>query len=170
MCDASEPVPGEAAMLTLELAMVEGRYAPQVPVLASLALGNTGPDAPVVKTRLAINSPLAPAAFRDVSFVVTGPAGVALPFEARVNAGLLKSKHFAGLAVGETVVREYAIESFCVLSQPGRYTLQALYQNQDDPPDGRVAWEGELWSNVVAFEIMSSGAGSRVGANGSREQ
>src|SRR6185503_15905038 len=143
----------EVAMLTLELELDEDTYRPGTPVIGDLILGNAGPDPAVVKSRLAINAPLAPAAFRDVAFVVTDPAGSALEFNAWVNVGLPKARDFRDLAAGEIIVREYAIDQFYALAGPGRYTVQAVYQNQSDPPDGRAAWQGELRSNLIAFEV-----------------
>jgi hypothetical protein len=39
------------------------------------------------------------------------------------------------------------------LQIPGTYYLQAIYWNHLNPNDGRVAWKGELKSNIVKFEI-----------------
>ena len=140
-------------MLTLELDLDQDIYQPGAPVTVDLTLANTGPDPALVKSRLALNAPLVPAAFRDIAFVVTDPAGSALAFNARVNVGLPKAKDFKDLAAGEIIVREYAIDQFYTLAGPGRYTVQAVYQNQSDPPDGRAAWQGELRSNLIAFEV-----------------
>ncbi len=102
--------------------------------------------------RLALNYSDALPEECEVKFLIHDSAGVELPFTSRVNIGHPEDRHFAELGPGQQLEREYPLGRTYPLTAPGRYTVQALYQNATDPSTG-PAWKGELRSNSVAFEV-----------------
>ena len=119
---------------------------------ATIRLVNAGDAAIIVNKRFALNYSDAAAYECEIKLMIHNPAGDELPFTSRVNIGDPADRHFAELGPGQSLAREYALERTYDVSAPGRYTIQALYQNQTDPSIG-PAWKGELTSNTVTFEV-----------------
>ncbi len=140
-------------MLNLTLSLHRGSYAPGETVTGKVILKNDGPAAQVVNSRLGLNSAVAPQPFREIGFIISDPAGAEVVFTSKVNRGFPAAENFKALNPGETIEREYQIDKYYPLAQPGSYTIQAIYQNQSDPQDGRVAWKGEIQSNTVSFRV-----------------
>lgn len=140
-------------MLQLALNLDNPTYTVNNSISGKLILKNVGEDAVVVNSRLAINKAFAPALFREVSLVVTDPSGATAEFASKVNIGEPKKNDFKELAPGELAERAFDIDLYYVLEQPGDYSVQAVYNNQADPGDGRMAWKGELKSNVATFTL-----------------
>lgn len=143
-------------MLVLDLALDSDTYSARAPIIATLTLRCLEATARVVNTRLAPNSRLAPPRLREVLFDLAGSSGTPLKLKARINAGYPRAADFQQLQPGDVVERQYPLHRFYDLSQPGQYSLQAVYHNQSDPEDGRTAWKEELRSNSVSFVITGA--------------
>ena len=138
----------------IELTLVLDQTAFQAPAhpRATIRLTNSGAAAEIVNKRFALNYSDAAPYECEVKLMIRNSAGDELPFAARVNIGDPADRHFAELGPGQSLAREYALERTYDVSAPGRYTIQALYQNQTDPSIG-PAWKGELTSNTITFEV-----------------
>ena len=149
-------------MLQLSLDFNQTEYAAGDPIQATLTLLNSGPAAERVNARLALNVPFALPRYREVSLAVTGPAGEALPFMAKVNVGAAQDKHFKLLAPGESAQHTYSLRDYYQIKAPGAYTVTATYENQAEPTpaestpaeDSRRAWKGELKSGPASFTVV----------------
>ena len=142
----------ESDMIELTLTLDQTTYPAPAQPRATIRLKNTGDAAQIVNKRFALNYSDAASYECEVKLFIRNSAGDELPFAARVNIGDPADRHFAELGPGQSLAREYALERTYDVSAPGRYTIQALYQNQTDPSIG-PAWKGELLSNTLAFEV-----------------
>lgn len=142
-------------MLEFTLSMDREVYIPGESIVGKLTLRNTGSEPVVVNSRLVVNSPFAPQPLRDVIVTLTDRSGAVAKFAAVVDVGMLEDQDYASLNPGETFERSLSIDLFYALERPGTYSVQALYQNDADPGDGRRAWKGELTSNAVTFTLES---------------
>jgi len=138
-------------MLTLTLKPTQPTYDSQAPVRLTIALSNSSDQSLIVNKRLALNSPFAPAKFRELKLMITSSTGSDVVFGAKVNLGFPLEKDFKPLAPAETVERQFDLRQYFDLNL-GRYTIKAVYQNQSDP-EGGEAWKGEVESEPVAIVI-----------------
>lgn len=139
--------------LKLILSLDKTIYQPNEKIRASISLKNVGNDELIVNRRMTLNFSAAPSKFRDISFTITGPSGKTIPFTARVNVRALTEKDFVSLSPGETIDVSYDIERMYDLQHVGSYSIFAVYQNTINPETEKPAWQGEITSNVVIFEI-----------------
>jgi hypothetical protein len=93
--------------------------------------------------------------FREVNFVVTNPAGEELCFMLLINIGAPKDNDFTELYPGEAIEKSYELNRAYQLDTVGIYSVQAVYENQNDPEHGIMAWKGRLESNVVSFNVKA---------------
>jgi len=142
-------------MLELAVTLDSKAHAVNQPTSGRLMLKNSGEEALLVNSRLAINKPFAPEPFREVYFILTNPSGESVEFSAKINIGEPQTKDFLELAPGETAERAFELDLFYALDRPGEYSVQAVYSNQSDPGDGRQAWKGKLESNRASFVLES---------------
>lgn len=140
-------------MLTLTLNLNQTQYHLGEPITATVGLKNAGSETVVVNERMTVNFSFEPDAFRELVFVITCPSGKTSEFQYLVNVRLPHAQDFLDLAAGETVEKNRLLTGNYALSETGAYTVQAIYQNQRDPGDGRTAWKGELKSNEVKFTV-----------------
>ena len=123
------------------------------PITVTLLLTNTGSDELLVNARMAHNRFDAPAPFRDITFVIVGPSGTRVTTDARIDLGFPADGDFMSIAPGGSVERVYGqINGLYPIQTLGVYSVQAIYQNQDDPSFG-TAWKGEASSNVATFTL-----------------
>lgn len=143
-------------MLDLTLSFNQATYRPNEPVEGTFTLRNAGDQPALVKARLGLNSPYAPAEFRDLTVEVSGPDGRRLDFDARVNIGFPEDQDFKVLQPGESLTGTHALEGFFALDQPGTYQAQATYHNQSEAKraNGLQAWTGEIQAAPVSFTIQ----------------
>lgn len=140
-------------MLSLSLSLPKTSFGPGGAVELTATLANSGSTMLLVNGRLALNDPTAPAAFRELALQISGPDGAPLSFDARVNLGAPRDQHFRLLEPGQRLERSFDLRSYYALA-PGRYTVQAVYANrQEYARDGLRAWEGEIESHAITFEI-----------------
>lgn len=143
-------------MLELNLSFSQDTYQPDERVEGRFTLRNAGEAPAVVNARLVLNSPFAPAPYRDLALTVSGPGGETLPFLARINVGDPADKHFRLLQPGESVSGSYPLNEYYELQQPGTYRVQATYHNQAEPSrlNGHPVWTGEVQSNAATFTLL----------------
>lgn len=141
-------------MLSLTLSLPQRSFAPDDTLPLTAALQNTGAAPLLVNARLALNAPSAPAVFRDVELRITrGGDAAPLPFQARVNIGAPQPESFQLLAAGQEITRVYHVGSYYGLTA-GLYSVAAVYSNRQDYARGSErAWQGEVVSDAVTFEI-----------------
>jgi hypothetical protein len=141
--------------LSLTLALEKEEYILGEKVRARVILKNEGSETLLINKRLAWNSKSAPGQFREVNFVVTNPAGDELCFMLLINIGAPKDNDFTELYPGEAIEKSYEINRAYQLDTVGIYSVQAVYENQNDPEHGIMAWKGRLESNVVSFNVKA---------------
>lgn len=139
--------------IQLTLTTDRDRYLQGEPITVTLLLTNTGSDELLVNTRMAHNRLDAPTPFRDVTFAIVSPTGTRVTTQARIDVGFPADGDFMVLAHGDSVERVYSqISGLYAIQTPGVYSIQAIYQNQEDPTFG-TAWKGEVSSNVATFTL-----------------
>ncbi len=142
-------------MLEFTLSLNRETYSLGEAIAFKLTLRNSGLDPQVVNTRMVVNSPLAPAPVRDVEVTVTDASGAVARFTAIIEVRILEDQDYVELKPGEMVERSFSLDLFYALERPGSYSVQAAYQSETDPGDGRAAWKGRLDSNVVTLTLVS---------------
>jgi hypothetical protein len=141
-------------MIVLTLTLDQTNYRAPAEPRATIQLKNTGDAALIVNKRFALNYGDAAGYECEIKLFIRNSSGDELPFTSRVNIGDPADRHFAELAPGQSLEREFDVARTYDVSSPGSYTIQALYQNGTDPSTG-PAWKGELMSNTLAFEVAS---------------
>lgn len=142
-------------MLNLALNLNQDKFSAGQSISGKLALLNTGAEPLLVNSRLVINKSFAPEPYREVYFILTDPAGDPVEFMLKINVGDPRAEDFMELAPGETAEREFDLDTYYMLERPGAYSLQAVYENQAEPGDGRGAWTGKVESDPVEFVLGS---------------
>lgn len=90
---------------------------------------------------------------REISFSITEISGKGnVGLSARIHSGPSSLGDFRELLPGEEILTNYELTKYYEL-EPGAYSIQAVYDNESDPGDGRTAWKGEIKSNIVLIEI-----------------
>jgi len=148
---ASQP---QDSALNLTLSLDKNVYKSTEFIKVSLSLGNVGDERVVVKKRLAPNYQFLDESVRDVVFLIKDPHGNTVVFNGYSQVPALRDDYFIVLGPNESFEHIYSdIKAFYDLSEPGEYTIQAIYENKSDPSNNWVAWKGTLLSNVVTFTI-----------------
>lgn len=142
-------------MLKLALTLDEERIPLGQPIHGKLSLQNAGDDTKLINSRLTINKSFAPAPFREVYFSLNDPSGKPVDFMLKINIGEPRPDDFRELAAGESAEKEFDLDMYYMLEQPGPYSLQAIYENHAEPGDGRESWAGKVKSNSVEFVLGS---------------
>lgn len=145
----------EEDMLSFTLSLDRESYSDSDPISVNFKLTNNGANSVVVNGRFALNTAISvPSEFGDIYCLISKPSSKVARFGAYVNVVDLNSRHFVTLGSTEMIERTYPnLDDFYDFNEFGRYSIQAIYENQSDPPSGVVAWKGELASNVVYFSI-----------------
>lgn len=137
--------------LQFTIATDQPRYRADEPIRLKLRLTNRDREPVVVNARLGLApSPRAGEVWLDLD----GPAqSSAIIFN--VNIGPPRPSDFTTLAPGAFVEREYALRSFYVLEEPGRYTLRGTYHNKwaGEHGEGQPAWTGQQESEPITVQI-----------------
>jgi predicted small secreted protein len=154
-CNADVTPTSAGAGQPIQLSLTTDRqtYHLGEPIALTLLLTNTGTDELLVNARMAHNRFDAPAPLRDVTLVITGPSGTRVTTDARIDVGLPVDGDFMSMDPGDSVERTYGeLNRLYPIETLGAYSIQAIYQNWDDPSFG-VAWKGEVGSNVATFTL-----------------
>ncbi len=138
--------------LVLNLSIDKDTYHEGEAITATLHLENASTQEVVIKKRLAVNAVFAPAAYRDVAFIVADADGNRKDFRARVNLGAPKPNDFGLLKPGDSIQQIYTITRYYDVTKPGAYTIKAFYYNESSLDD-KAVWQGEISSNTIKLNI-----------------
>ena len=128
-------------------------------IFVTLVLENTSSEGILLPARMALNFRGQPTTLRDVYFVITTPSGHEAEFSQLTRVPSIEESGFIELGPGGQRKARYDLSLFYVPFQDyatkeyGQYTVQAVYENESDPGDGRSAWKGKLTSNTVTFTL-----------------
>jgi hypothetical protein len=141
--------------LTLQLSKVfyqgSNTYAPDEAIDCLVYAKNNGPGTLTVNNQLSVGHSTYPPAV--LSFIVTGPNGP-VPFQAKLKLPNPEEDNFEEIATGESVHKYYNLNTEVFdFSQPGTYTIKAVYRNLHKNPTFPV-WLGEIVSNTVTLTIQ----------------
>ena len=146
------------APLCLELELNQEMYRPGEYIEAHVTLRNCSDEPVLANQRMAptLDNSREGALRGEVSFMIITPEGIEPFINVRVdNRRSPQERDFREMEPDETVSRVYPIsEYFSPLYLSGEYSVQAIYRNDWDLGDGRVAWEGEIFSNVVHYTVL----------------
>lgn len=125
------------------------------PISVALVLENTSSTPLLLQTRMAVNvRQLCPSASCDVHFVIADPLGRELEYRWLARVRLIEQTDFVNISPGEQYqVQLDLAQYYAPFDEAGKYTANVVYENQNDPGDGRLAWKGRLASNNVAFTL-----------------
>ena len=136
--------------LSFEISVsVAGTDAASREVHLDMKLSNASEAETVVNGRFAVAPEIG-----DVRPEVSA-GGRSIPFRFRVRLAALKPSDFVRLAPGETAEGRYLLSCGYDLSEPGEYSVRAVYVNKAKPedPDAGAVFVGELESNSTTFSV-----------------
>jgi len=141
--------------LELSVSVPTDRYLPGDVVPVTISLKNIGDQPRVVNTFWVPDFGSTPEKWGAIELVFNGPSGRLRSAATNIDPLITDlDAFFKVLAPGEAYTVTYLdLYSLAPFYEPGDYTLRAIYRNQFDPGDGRVAWKGELISNRASFSI-----------------
>ncbi len=142
------PTPTSDAQLDLILKLDKASYLSSEQITASLTLVNKSSDALFVKKRFGYAS-----GDPDVIFTIQGPLGSQINPRLFISEVPLNEDDFGIIKPLDEYSRKFPLALAFDFSVPGAYTIQALYQNEMDFGDERLAWVGKLSSNIVEIQI-----------------
>mgnify|MGYP007118312868 CR=1 FL=1 len=122
-------------------------------ILAVWELENLSEEAILVNRRL---SPNAIPEFSEIDFIFVAPLarGIHLVVDIEMR-NLPEEDDFILLDPGQIVSGYYLISRvYGPLTDPGEYSIRAIYNNHFNPPSGTPAWQDEIYSNMVLFTII----------------
>jgi hypothetical protein len=124
-------------------------------VLVRFHLYNMTQDSIIVNSRLALNRPNR---IGEVWLDFTGPSGEPVLFTASVNIGDPRGDSFTSLGPSRSVGRQYTLQTYYLMDEPGEYTLSGTYNNKwsGEDAEGLNAWTGTLDSRTWKFNIEES--------------
>ena len=139
--------------LSLHLSTDQSTYHMNQRMLVVLTLQNSSSNNLLIQKRLVVNTKGVLPPVRDVFFSISTPSGGELEFDLLPNTPLVSPSDFLELTKGESISRSISLTTYYQFKEIGTYTVQAVYENQSDPGDGRTAWKGIITSNTVNFTI-----------------
>ena len=152
------PVFSTDSPLALSLILEKSEYSSGEPVNVVLALKNQGTDPVVVNQRFYISSEEAPQNQKEVYFELISPSGVKLKCQYVYPTGYPKSDYFKLLAPNEEAKSDYPrnLKGFFEITEPGTYTIKAVYENSFGQELGLDVFKGPLVSLPVKFTIVNT--------------
>jgi len=122
-------------------------------ITATLYLSNPQQDTILVNKRMSVYF-LELKYYGEVAFIITAPSGREVSYGVRDSGSYPEEDDFSDLGPEETISRSYILNRYYYFfNEVGQYSVQAVYHNDSDPGDGRIAWKGEIRSDVVHFTI-----------------
>src|SRR5438105_3474358 len=121
-------------------------------ILVRLHLYNMTQDPIIVNSRFGLNRPNR---IGEVWLDFIGPSGEPVLFTASVNIGSPKGNDFTPLAPSKSVGRQYTLQNYYSINEPGEYTLSGKYNNKwsGEDAEGLNVWTGTLESKTLKFRI-----------------
>ena len=147
------PGPTESPSLAFNLSLDQDTYKIGEDILATWEFENLSDDAILVNRRL---SPNAIPEFSEISFIFTAPLENDIHLVVDIEMrNLPEEDDFILLDPGQIVSGYYLISRvYGPLTDPGEYSIRAIYNNHFNPPSGTPAWQDEIYSNMVLFTII----------------
>jgi hypothetical protein len=143
----------EYPYLTFTIEFDKNTYHTGDTITAKMILRNIGDEGVVVKKRLIVNQFASPEPYRDVSFFVIAPSRTSIPFGAYISVDSPGIDDFTTLMPGNSIEGYYELQDVFTIDETGKYLVIAVYINQLNPDDGRMAWKGEVTSNIATFSF-----------------
>ncbi len=125
-------------------------------VLLNLEIKNTSAGSIYVHKKLFLSPIQDMPEILSVEFRVTDPQGENLDFQCTGSIRIPeqdKDVDFVRLSPGQSIVTPLGLDCFN-FSQPGRYSIYAIYHNYYDLPSGILAWKGSYITNTITIEIV----------------
>ena len=111
---------------------------------------------PILVNRRLIPTPQfsgSPGCLDSVYFIIKNPLGKILHFRLKIRFTCPKPEDFVILSNGEEIIQTQRLENIFDFGESGVYTIQSIYNNAVDHPDGKEAWKGTIDSNIITIEI-----------------
>jgi hypothetical protein len=139
--------------LELDLETDHDIYKKGADITANLYLSNTQQDPILVNKRMGIYF-LETRDLGEVAFIITAPSSKEISYGARGLESYPEDGDYSDLGPGQTISRSYILNRYYYFfDEIGQYSIQAVYHNYRDPSDGRIAWKGEIRSDIIHFTI-----------------
>ena len=144
-----------AAPLLFLASCDKASYGKSDPILMRFKIRNTGASPIWVNARFYVSSERVPHEHREVFLRVTSPNGKPLPCKYEYPSGVPKSDSFQRLQPGQEAASDTTrdLRAFFNLTEPGRYTVIAVYDNIFGPELGLDTFQGQLSSDPVTLTI-----------------
>lgn len=144
-----------SAQLKFSLILEKAQYSSDEPINVVLSLKNLGVDSVMVNQRFYISAQQAAKNQKEVYFDLVSPTGAKLICKNFYETGYPKTEYFKLLAPGEEVKSEYPrnLRGFFEITEPGTYTLVAVYQNVFGSEIGLDTFKEQLVSEPIKFRI-----------------
>jgi hypothetical protein len=140
--------------LYLNLSADKVSYASGENIEATLELSNEYEQSVLVNKRMVLNLQPVLGSLGEVYFKITDTQGKEADFAVRVNVRFPEEEDFIYLKPGEVISQTYLLNKwYNIPPTPGEYSVQAIYQNNEDPNGGEEAWKGEITSNIISISI-----------------
>jgi hypothetical protein len=146
--------------LEFEVILNKRDYSINENIVCDMILTNGSSQPILVNQRMAFNDYYPIDVFWEVGFIFTSPSGNDIFLIPRVNTGPPGENDYIMIDPGVSVLKEIILnEWFGPFDTPGLYTVKAVYTSRDysdyvDLGDNVQAWEGEIISEVVDFNIL----------------
>ena len=151
------PLPSFAAQsdIVFTATLEKNEYTGEEPINLVFTLKNRGKKPVYINKRFYFGSEDAPKNQKEVYVTITVPSGAKLPYKFPYEPGYPKSDYFVLLNPDEEIKAEYPrnLRGNFEFTEPGIYTVTAVYQNTFGRELGLDVFQGKLTSGPVKFEI-----------------
>ncbi|MDD5130331.1 MAG: hypothetical protein PHS66_04715 [Candidatus Omnitrophica bacterium] len=146
------------AQLKFSLILDKSEYSLREPINIVFSLKNTGAGPVIVNQRFYVSSQNASKDQKEVYFDLISPSGVKLSCQHFYETGYPKTDYFKLLAPGEEVKSDYPrnLNGYFDLTEPGTYTVAAVYRNVFGAEIGLDVFAEQLISEPVKFTIVNN--------------
>lgn len=146
------------SQVKFNLILEKAEYSSSDPINVVLSLKNIGASPVMVNQRFYISSREAAKNQREVYFDVISPSGVKLPCVHFYETGYPKTEYFKLLEPDKEAKSEYPrnLKGFFEITEPGTYTVTAVYQNVFGSEIGLDVFKEQLVSEPVKFTIINT--------------
>jgi hypothetical protein len=137
----------------------KSEYVSDEPVDIIFILRNQGKNPVYVNKRFFLSSEAALKNQKEVYATITSPSGKNLSFKSPYETGYPKIDYFVLLEPGQEVQSEYPrnLRGNFEFTEPGTYTVTAVYQNTFGRELGLDVFGGKLTAEPVKFVIKNGG-------------
>jgi hypothetical protein len=145
------------ARLKFGLLLEKSEYSSDEPINVIFSLKNLGEQPVTVNQRFYVNSPESAKNQKEVYFRITSPSGSLLSGAHFYETGYPKTDYFKLLAPGQEAKSEYPrnLKGYFELTEPGTYTVEAVYQNVFGSEIGLDVFGEQLICEPVKFTVVN---------------